>query len=155
MTRIRVLLADDHAVLRAGLRALVDAEPDLDVVGEAATIPEAVERAAALEPDVLVLDLHMPGGDGVGAIGLIRAARPAARVLVLTMHDDAGYARATLAAGAGGYVVKTADAAELLAAIRAVHQGRTFVDVGPGPAAPAPPPPPGPGAGGYTREPAE
>jgi DNA-binding NarL/FixJ family response regulator len=138
MTKIRVLLADDHAVLRAGLRAILDAEADLEVVGEAASVPEAGERALSLGPDVLVLDLNMPGGDSLALLGLVRAGRPGTRVLILTMHDDAAFARSALAAGASGYVVKTADAGELVAAIRAVHRGRTFLDVGRG--GPSPPP---------------
>jgi DNA-binding NarL/FixJ family response regulator len=139
MSKIRVLLADDHAVLRAGLRAIIDAEPDLEVIGEAASVADAGEQALSVGPDVLVLDLNMPGGDSFALIGLVRAGRPNTRVLILTMHDDPEYARSSLAAGASGYVVKTADAGELVAAVRAVHHGRTFLDVGHGG---TPPPPP-------------
>jgi DNA-binding NarL/FixJ family response regulator len=130
MSKIRIVLADDHAILRAGLRSLLDAEPDLEVVGEAATTPEAGERAIALAPDLLILDLNMPGGEAISVVGMIRAARPETRILILTMHDDPAYARSALAAGANGYVVKTADAAELITAIRAVYRGRIFLDVG-------------------------
>jgi DNA-binding NarL/FixJ family response regulator len=126
---IRVLIADDHAVLRSGLRLLIEAQPDMAVVAEAADGEEAVEAVRVHEPDVALMDLGMPGG-GAEAIQRVCAARPATRVLVLTMYDDVAYARASVAAGAAGYVVKMAADTELLTAIRSVHQGRTFVDVG-------------------------
>jgi two-component system response regulator NreC len=130
MRRIRLLLADDHAILRAGLRMLLDAQPDMLVVAEAADGEEAVQRAVASRPDVAVVDLTMPGLSGVETLQRLRRELPLTRLLVLTMHDDPGYARLALAAGAAGHVVKDRDSAELLAAIRAVHQGRTFVRVG-------------------------
>jgi two-component system, NarL family, response regulator NreC len=129
MARIRVLLADDHAVLRAGLRLLINAQPDMEVVGEAANTTEARELARALAPDVLTLDLTMPGGSSVQLIERLRQEQPQTRVLVLTMHDDTAYLRAVLAAGGAGYLVKTAADAELLSAIRSVWRGRIFVDV--------------------------
>ena len=129
MAKIRVLIADDHAVLRAGLRLLINAQPDLEVVAEAASAPEVVKQAAAAAPDVVTLDLSMPGGSGVQTIERLRQECPRVRVLVLTMHDDPAYLRAVLAAGGAGYVVKTAADTELLTAIRAVAQGRTFVDL--------------------------
>ena len=127
MTKIRVLLADDHAILRAGLRMLLAAQPDMTVVAEAADGEEAVRRALATRPDVAVIDLTMPGLSGVETLGRLRREVPATRLLVLTMHDDPGYARVALAAGASGHVVKDAESAELLTAIRTVHRGRTFV----------------------------
>jgi two-component system response regulator NreC len=127
MVRIRVLLADDHAVLRAGLRALIRAQPDLDVVGEAGDGDGAVQKAIDTAPDVVVMDLTMPGG-GVRAIERIRHQCPAVRVLVLTMHDAPAYLRSSLAAGASGYVVKSAADSDLLAAIRAVHRGKVVLD---------------------------
>lgn len=130
MARIRVLIADDHAVLRAGLRMLLAAQVDLEVVAEAGTAQEAVRKARDAHPDVLLLDLSMPGGGGLSAIGPIRAASPKTRVVVLTMHDDPAYFRAAIEGGASGYVVKKAADSELLSAIRAVHQGRTFADLG-------------------------
>jgi DNA-binding NarL/FixJ family response regulator len=142
MAPIRVLLADDHAVLRAGLRLLLNAQPDLAVVGEAADCPEALGQVRALKPDVLTLDLTMPGGGSVKLIEQLRKECPQIKVLVLTMHDDPAYLRAALAAGAAGYVVKTAADAELINAVRAVCQGRIVVDVG---AAKAPGPPAAPG----------
>jgi DNA-binding NarL/FixJ family response regulator len=116
MKKIRLLLADDHAILRAGLRVLLDAQPDMTVVAEAADGHEALDRARVNRPDVAVVDLTMPGMS----------------LLVLTMHDDPAYAGLTLAAGATGHVVKDAESSELLAAIRAVHHGRTFVHTGSG-----------------------
>ncbi len=129
MAKIRVLVADDHAVLRAGLRLLINAEPDMEVVGEAAATHEALEKSRALGPDVLTLDLSMPGGNTIRMIERLRQECPQVRVLVLTMHDDPAYLRAVLAAGGTGYMVKTAADADLLTAIRAVSRGRVFVDV--------------------------
>jgi two-component system response regulator NreC len=127
--RIRVFLADDHAILRSGLRLLIDAQPDMQVVGEAGSADEAVREAASLAPDVVTLDLSMPGGPGLRAIERLRSAAPAARVLVLTMHDDPAYVRSALAAGAAGYLVKSAADTALIGGIRAVHRGHLFVDV--------------------------
>lgn len=126
--KIRVVIADDHTVLRAGLRTLMNAETDMEVVGEANDGNEAVAIVSAVQPDVVLLDLTMPRRDGLSAIPNIRTACPRTRVLVLSMHDDPSYLRAVLACGGSGYVVKTAEDSELLAAIRAVAQGRTFVD---------------------------
>jgi two-component system response regulator NreC len=128
MARIRVLVADDHAVLRAGLRMLIRAQTDMDVVAEAADGEEAVRKAAETRPDVVLMDLSMPGSGGIRAIERLRQDCPASRVLVLTMHDVAAYLRSALAAGASGYVVKSAADSELLSAIRGVHRGRTVLD---------------------------
>jgi len=128
--KIRVLLADDHAILRAGLRMLLDAQPDMAVVAEAADGEEAIRRAGDSQPDVAVVDLTMPGLSGVETLERLRREVPATRLLVLTMHDDPAYARLALAAGAAGHVIKDAESAELLAGIRAVHRGRTFVQMG-------------------------
>lgn len=128
MARIRILLADDHAVLRAGLRALITSQPDMDVVGEAGDGDEAARKAATLRPDVAIVDITMPGPGGIKTIERIRRDAPATRVLVLTMHDVPAYLRAALAAGAVGYVVKRAADSELIAAIRDVHRGRTVLD---------------------------
>jgi two-component system response regulator NreC len=130
VSQIRLLLADDHAILRAGLRMLLDAQTDMVVVGEAADGEEAVRRAHATRPDVAVVDLTMPGLSGVETLQRLHRELPATRLLVLTMHDDPGYARMAQAAGALGHVVKDCQSSELLAAIRAVHRGRPFVRVG-------------------------
>ena len=129
MPKIRVLLADDHAVLRAGLKLLVNHQQDMEVVAEAGTFGEAIRLARIANPDVITLDLTMPDGNGIDKIEQVCEACPAARVLVLTMHDDPAYLRAALGAGACGYVVKKAADTELLGAIRAVHAGRMFVDL--------------------------
>jgi two-component system response regulator NreC len=126
MPTIRVFIADDHAVLRAGLKLLINAQPDMEVVGDAADGPETVRRAPATAPDVVLLDLSMPGARYTHTIEQLA---PKARVLVLTMHDDPAYARTALQAGASGYIVKQAADVELLTAIRTVHRGRTFVDL--------------------------
>jgi DNA-binding NarL/FixJ family response regulator len=128
MGRIRVLLADDHAVLRGGLRALISGQADMEVVGEAATGEEACRQALALNPDLVLMDLTMPGAGGTEAIGRIARECPGSRVLVLTMHDDVAYLRSALAAGAAGYVVKRSADTELLAAIRATHRGGTYLE---------------------------
>jgi two-component system response regulator NreC len=126
---IRLLLADDHAVLRAGLRMLLGAQADIEIVGEAANGVEVSRLAAALRPDVVLLDLSMPGPRSGTVIREVLRACPETRVLILTMHDDTAYMRSALAAGAAGYLVKRAADSELLSAIRAVHAGRTFVDM--------------------------
>lgn len=129
MTRIRLLIADDHAVLRAGLRMLLDAQHDIEVAGDAGDGAEVVQKARALQPDVVLLDLSMPGPHSGEVIRQVLRASPKTRVLVLTMHDDPAYLASAMAAGAAGYVVKKVADSELLSAIRAVHAGRTFVDL--------------------------
>jgi two-component system, NarL family, response regulator NreC len=129
VTSISVLIADDHSVLRSGLRLLLSAQSDIRVVGEAADGLEVSTKARELRPDVVLLDLSMPGPPSGTVIREIQRACPTTRVLVLTMHDDAAYLRAALSAGASGYLVKKAADAELMTAIRAVHAGRTFVDL--------------------------
>ena len=126
MKKIRLLLADDHAILRAGLRMLLNAQPDMVVVGEAADGEDAVRRAHATRPDVAVVDLTMPRLGGVETLQRLRRELPVTRLLVLTMHDDPAYARVAFAAGAAGHVVKDSESTELLTAIRTVHRGGTF-----------------------------
>ena len=128
MERIRVLLADDHAVLRAGLRALLNGQPDIEVVSEAGDGREAVRLAKALAPDIVLMDISMPGLDGLAVTREVRQRCPAARVVVLTMHEEEGFLRQVLAAGGAGYVLKKAAEETLLAAIRAVYRGEAFVD---------------------------
>jgi two-component system response regulator NreC len=126
--RIRILLADDHAVLRAGLKALLAAQPDLEVVGEAADGAQAVRLVRELTPDVVVMDIGMPGVGGIDATARIKREHPATKLLILSMHDDQGYLRQALRAGASGYVLKKAADTELLAAIRAAARGEVFLD---------------------------
>ena len=127
MAKIRILIADDHAVLRAGLRMLINAQADLEVVGEATNGHEALGLARKLLPDVITMDLNMPGNT-IQTIERLRQECPQTRILVLTMHDDPAYLRAALAAGSAGYVTKSAADTELLIAIRTVFRGRSFVD---------------------------
>src|SRR4029079_9402198 len=124
---IRVLVCDDHALLRSGLRLLLEGEDDLAVVGEAASAEEAIERAGALDPDVVLLDIVMPGRNGVDALPDLLAAAPATRVLMLSMQDDPTYVRKAFAAGATGYLLKEAADSELVQAVREVAAGRSFV----------------------------
>jgi DNA-binding NarL/FixJ family response regulator len=128
--RIRILLADDHDILRDGLRALYEAVDGVEIVGEARTGREAVEQAERLEPDVVLMDISMPELDGVEACRRIRTHSPDCRVLFLTMHEAEEYLLRSVRAGASGYVIKRTAAGELLAAVRAVAQGETFLSPG-------------------------
>jgi two-component system response regulator NreC len=139
VTPIKVLIADDHSVLRAGLRMLLSVQSDIEVVGEAADGAEVSLKARELRPDVVLLDLSMPGPRSGNVIRNVLRACPKTRVLILTMHDDAAYLRSALSAGAAGYVVKKAADSELMSAIRAVHAGRTFVDLSQTPGLAQPP----------------
>lgn len=123
----RVLVVDDHTVVRAGIRLLLESEPDLRAVGEAGDAAEAVERAAKLRPDVVLLDVTMPGTSGVEAVPDVLAAAPGCRVLMLSMQEDPAYVRSALAAGASGYVLKDAAYAELIDAVRQVAAGHRYV----------------------------
>ena len=125
---IRIVLADDHAVLRAGLKSLLSAERDFEVVGEAGDGVDCVGLVAELEPDVIVLDINMPLCGGLEALPAIRECAPDCKVLVLTMHDDPGYLRSVLKAGGSGFLLKQSAADELLAAIRAVAEGGLYVN---------------------------
>jgi DNA-binding NarL/FixJ family response regulator len=125
---LRIVLADDHEVVRAGLRALVDANPDMRVVGEARDGAEAVRKACELLPDVLVMDVSMPVLDGAQATEQVQRECAEVRVLALTMHEDRGHLARLLEAGAAGYVLKRAAADELVRAIRTVAAGGTYVD---------------------------
>lgn len=125
--RLRVLVADDHLIVRLGLVALIDAEPDMEVVAQAANGREAVAEFQAARPDVTLIDLRMPGEDGVFAIEAIRAVDPGARLIVLTIHkgDDAVFR--AMHAGAKGYLLKNVAGGELLEAIRQVHAGQSWI----------------------------
>lgn len=123
----RIVLADDHAVLRTGLRLLINNQPTMTVVGEAGTGEEAVAISRELQPDIILLDLNMPGMDGLTAIPLLRVAAPHGRILILTMHDDVNYLQEALRAGAAGYILKKAVDSELLMAIQTVMRGEMYV----------------------------
>ncbi|WP_060923468.1 response regulator, partial [Microbacterium paraoxydans] len=128
MVPIRLLIADDQALVRGALGALLDLEPDLEVQGLAADGAEALRLAEDLQPDVCLMDIQMPGVDGVEATKQIRAASPQTRVLVVTTFARPGYLRAALDAGASGFVVKDTPAEELAAAVRRVHAGLRVLD---------------------------
>jgi DNA-binding NarL/FixJ family response regulator len=121
--KLHVVIADDHPVFRGGLRALLGTDPDLEVVGEASTGTEAVELAEAVQPDVMVMDLHMPGLDGVAATREIVRVSPHVAVLVLTMFDDDDSVFAAMRAGARGYVLKGANQADVVRAVHLVGAG--------------------------------
>ncbi len=129
MTEIRVLIVDDHGVMRAGLRSLIDAQTDMVVIGEAKDGVEAVQKALENFPDVVVLDLELPGMSGIQVAEKIIEGCVKTRVLALTMHDDRSFVRQAVAAGATGFVAKEALGDELMSAIRTVHQGRTYINV--------------------------
>jgi two-component system, NarL family, response regulator NreC len=124
---VRVLIVDDHAVVRAGLKMLVDAEEDLEAVGEAGTAREAVFEARSAKPDVILMDVMMPEQSGIEAVPQLLHEQPDAKVLVLSMQDDPRYVREAFEAGASGYVLKEAADAELVAAIREVARGGRYV----------------------------
>jgi DNA-binding NarL/FixJ family response regulator len=125
--RIKLLLADDHAVVRSGTRELLERQPDLDIVGEAADGEEAVRLTHELQPDVVVMDVRMPKLSGVEATRRIKAQCPDVKVLVLTAHDDDEYVFALLQAGAKGYLLKTAEIDKVVEAIRAVAAGQSML----------------------------
>ncbi len=124
---IRVLIVDDHGVLRAGLRALLNTEPDLTVVGEAADGPEALRLASEIRPDVVLLDISMPGPDGIEVTRQMKEILPGARVLILTVHEDEGLLHKAIRVGASGYILKRAVESELINAIRSVWRGDLYV----------------------------
>lgn len=127
MGKIKLLLADDHAVLRAGLRALLNSQPDMEVIAEAADGEEAIRKSAEFAPDIVIMDISMPILTGLEATKEIKKRNPAVKVLVLTVHEDESYLHRMLRAGASGYIPKKAADTELLAAIRATYQGEHFI----------------------------
>ena len=128
MAKIRVLIADDHGLMRAGVRALLQATEDIEVVGEAEDGDEAIREVRRLEPDVVLMDVAMPGLGGLEATLVIRKEKPDVKILVLTQYDDREYVSRFLKAGVSGYVLKKAAAGELVAAIRAVQRGGLVLD---------------------------
>ena len=157
---IRVLVVDDHAVVREGIRHVLAGEPGFEVVGEAANGEQALALARSQRPDVVVLDVTMPGESGLRVAPRLRAAVPNARVLIMSMHENAEYVREGVRAGASGYLLKDSAAAELRLAVRAVHAGGTYFSthaalglsgaIPPAPPAEPDPPPPAPPADGLT-----
>jgi len=126
MNEIRVLLAEDHTIVRKGLRSLLDAEAGIEVVGEAGDGREAVRKVQQLSPDIVVMDIAMPGLNGLEGTRQIRKRFPEVKVVILTMHTDEEYILQILASGASGYVVKQAAPRELVSAIQSVHRGGSF-----------------------------
>ncbi|MFV9510122.1 response regulator [Tepidibacillus sp. LV47] len=128
MDKIRILLVDDHAVVRSGLMMLMNSQPDMEVVGEAADGNEGIAKALELQPDVVLMDLSMPHGrDGFSATSELKKVMSNVQVLILTMHDDDEYLFRALKAGAAGYVLKSAPGNELLQAIRTVYKGEAYL----------------------------
>ena len=127
MAKIRVFLTDDHTLFRQGIRTLLAAEPDIEIVGESANADDAVERAVELRPDVVLLDISMPGMSSFQAIRQIHKVRPEIKVLLLTMYDDEDYLAEGMEAGASGYILKDSPAEHLLPAIREVHRGGSYM----------------------------
>jgi two-component system, NarL family, response regulator NreC len=124
---IRVLVVDDHAVVRSGLRRVLDAEDDIETVAEAPSADRAIFEALEHKPDIVLMDVTMPDGSGVDALPVLLQSVPDTRVLMLSMHDDPAYVRAAFDAGASGYVLKEAADSEVVAAVRAVASGEKYV----------------------------
>ncbi len=127
MDKIKILMIDDHAVFRDGIRALLGLHDDIEIVGEASEGKEGIEKVRELEPDVVVMDIAMPGMDGLEATRRIRKKHPKVKVLVLTQHDNKEYVLSAIKAGAAGYVPKRALGSELVSAIHAVHTEKSFL----------------------------
>jgi two-component system, NarL family, response regulator NreC len=127
MDKIRLLVVDDHAIMRDGIRALLSLHNDLEIAGEAAEGQEAINKASELSPDVIIMDISMPGMDGLEAIRRIIKQNPKSRVLVLTQHDDREYILSAIKAGAAGFMPKRALGSELVSAIRSVYKGESFL----------------------------
>jgi two-component system response regulator NreC len=125
---INILIADDHAIVRTGLRALLRSEPGLQLVGEATGGYEAIELVGKTRPDILVLDLSMPDLDGIAVTRQLKPQHPDLRILILTVHEDEAMLREAIRAGASGYIVKHAAEAELIAAIKTIRRGDLYVD---------------------------
>ena len=130
MKRIRILLADDHAVVRQGFKMILAAQPDMEIVGEAGNGREAVELAEKLRPEVVVMDVSMPELNGIEATRRLAASTPHTRVVALSMHKDSVYVREILRAGARGYLLKDSISSDLLAAVRAIARGEGYLSPG-------------------------
>lgn len=127
MPLIRILLTDDHMLFRQGVKTLLNSESDMEVVGEAANGPESIERAADLKPDIVIMDISMPGMSCFEATRQIRKFRPETKVLLLTMYDDEDYLIQAMEVGAAGYVLKDTPIQQLAMAVRDVHRGGSYL----------------------------
>jgi two-component system response regulator NreC len=127
MEKIKILLVDDHAIMRDGIKALLSIYDDIEVVGEASEGREAIEMARELNPDVVVMDISMPGMDGLEVTRRLTKRNPGMKVIILTQHDNREYILSTIKVGAAGYIPKKALGADLISAIRAVHSGDSFL----------------------------
>jgi len=127
MSKIRILLADDHTLFRQGIRTLLSTEPDMEVVGEAPDASSAADRAAELRPDVVLMDISMPGPSSFEVTRQIRRSRPETKVLFLTMYDDEDYLVEGMEVGASGYVLKDSPSSQLASAVRDVHRGGSYL----------------------------
>jgi DNA-binding NarL/FixJ family response regulator len=127
MPTLRILVADDHEVVRRGLKALLEAQPGWEIVGEAISGPEAVEKVSGLHPDIIILDVNLPGFDGLEASSRIREHEPGTEIVILTYHDSPFLVRKALELGIRGYVLKSDAGQDLLSAIRAVRQHKPFL----------------------------
>jgi two-component system response regulator NreC len=128
MAKIRILLADDHAILRSGLQMLINSHDDYEVVAQASDTEEAIAKGLDVEPDVAIVDITMPGGGGVKVTEALIEKLPKTKIIALTMHDDQAYLKAVLAAGASGFVVKRSADTRLLDAIETVLRGQVYID---------------------------
>jgi two-component system, NarL family, response regulator NreC len=128
MSKLSIFLADDHAVVREGLKRLIDSEEDMEVVGEAEDGEEAVTKAVKMKPHIVVMDVSMPGTGGAQATRTLKESAPEIKVIALTVHEDRGYIQELLEAGAAGYILKRAASEELIRAIRSVSIGGIYVD---------------------------
>ncbi len=127
MSKIRVFLADDHQLFREGIRSLLGRAPDIEVVGEAGDGQDAVAQVKTLVPDVVLMDISMPGMNGLEAAAQMKESTPSAKVLILTVHESNQYVSQMLQVGAAGYVVKSVSSTELVSAVRAVYQGNVYL----------------------------
>jgi DNA-binding NarL/FixJ family response regulator len=128
MSKLRILLADDHEIVREGLRTILNAQTDMEVVAEAWDYRSAVERTSLLHPDIVIMDVSLPGMDGLRSTRAIKETYPAVKVLTFTRHTEEGYLRQLMRAGASGYMLKQSRATEVVHAIRAVATGDTYFD---------------------------